>query len=156
MNSYGDVYFDTIVKDEWCDLAVLGSIADKTRVELAIYYEKGKMGVMHLTQDNYRDEGYCFCEEFVPCDYDEISFMRTTDGTYLLVTKNGKQGIIALSAFDNMGYKHVFYQELFPCVYDEIRYIGGYPSYFLLREGNVTMKYNFMTKEMKLEMGSQK
>ena len=82
--------------------------------------------------------------------------MRTTDGTYLLVTQNGKQGIIALSAFDNMGYKHVFYQELFPCVYDEIRYIGGYPSYFLLQEGNVTMKYNFMTKEMKLEMGSQK
>lgn len=152
MNSYGDVTYDAILKDEWCDLRILGSIADKTRVELAIYHKNGKIGVMHITQDDYRDEGYCFCEAFIPCEYEEIGFLHTTEGTYLLVVKQGKQGVIALSAFDNMGYKHVFYQELFPCVYDEIRYIGGYPSYFLLYEGDTITKYNFMTKEISLEL----
>ena len=152
MNYYGDVIFDAILKDEWCDLWVLGSISDKTRVELAIYHKNGKMGVMHITQDAYQDEGYYFCEELVPCEYEEISFLHTVEGTYLFVSKQGKQGIIALSAFDNMGYKHVFYQELFPCICDEIKYISGYPSYFMLHEGNIVMKYNFVTKEMTLEM----
>ena len=152
MDYYGDVTYDAILKDEWCNLLVLGSISDKTRAELAIYHKNGKMGVMHITQDNREEGCFCYCEILVPCEYDEIRFLHTVEGTCLLVTKQDKQGIISLSAFDNLGYKHVFYQELFPCVYDEIRYIGGYPSYFLLHVGNTVTKYNFMTKDMMLEI----
>ena len=98
MEYYGDVTYDGILKDEWCNLRVLGSISEKIRVELGIYHNDGKMGIMHITQDDYREEGYFCCETFVPCEYEEIGFLHTTEGTYLLVTKQEKQGVIALSA----------------------------------------------------------
>lgn len=151
MNDYEDVTYDAILKDEWCELKVFGSIADRHRVELAIYEKNAKKGVTHIIQDKFIDEKSYYCDEFIPCEYDEIAFLHTAEGTYLLVTKADKQGVIALSASRNKGDNHVFYQELFPCMYDEIKYIGGYPSYFLLYEGNTVMKYNFMTRKMTLE-----
>ena len=86
MNNWGDVDYDCTVKWAWCDIPVLGTYMKKARVDLTIVRDNGKMGLIQTEYGYLDDEEVGWLHDFVvACDYDEIDFLRTALGVYLLV-----------------------------------------------------------------------
>lgn len=153
MQYYGDVDFESTMKSELCEIRVLGTENETIKADLVIVEKNGKYGLIQAEHDeNWFEEGVCFCEYILYCEYEEIDFLKTAVGTGVLIRKDGKIGFYTFSASSGNQNSHIFCEEMFPCVYDEISYTGGYPAYFRLFEGNQVTRYNFMTKEMTLEM----
>ena len=101
MNYWGEVDYDCTIKSAWCDILVLGTYMEKARVDLTIVQHNGKMGLIQTEYGYLDDEEVGWLHDFVvACDYDEVDFLRTALGVFLLVNNEGKQGVLSLTAAD--------------------------------------------------------
>ena len=151
MNNWGDVDYDCTVKWAWCDIPVLGTYMKKARVDLTIVRDNGKMGLIQTEYGYWVDEEVgCMHDFVVACDYDEIDFLRTALGVYLLVKNEEKQGVLSLTAAEADKNSQIFAEPLISVEYDEIKYKSGTPGSFVLSKGGTTLEYDLLTKELRM------
>lgn len=151
MNYWGEVDYECTIKSAWCDIPVLGTYMEKARVDLAIVQDNGKMGVIQTEYACWADEEVGCLHDFVlACEYDEIDFLRTALGVYLLVKDEGEQGVLLMTAADADKNSQIFIEPLLSVEYEEVKYKPGTPGSFIMRKNGTTLEYNLLTKEIRM------
>ena len=151
MNYWGEVDYDCTIKSAWCDILVLGTYMEKARVDLTIVQHNGKMGLIQTEYGYLDDEEVGWLHDFVvACDYDELDFLRTALGVFLLVNNEGKQGVLSLTAADTDKNSQIFAEPLLAIEYEEIKYKPGTPGSFILSKSGTTLEYDLLKREMRM------
>lgn len=150
MNGYGEVNYESTVKSAWCEIPVLGTYMEKVKVDLSIVQKNGKMGVMQTEYVQFNGKEITWLQDMVvACCYDEVEFIKTGVGVYLLVRNGGKQGILSMAAADTDKSSQIFAEELISIAYEEVTYKPGTPGSFIMRKCGTILEYDLLRKEMR-------
>ena len=116
-----------VVNSKICDVCVMGEYVE---ADISIVCSDGKYGLLHSerTPDGER-------ELILPCEYDNLFFIKTEYEHNLIAVQQGKQGVLVFEGRTSGTYENISVVERIPCIYDYIE-VGRENDVLFLHSGN--------------------